>query len=101
MCSNLSEEYVKKKEAARELKRVKHLTAKQAARKKDNEMWEKNRMIRSGLWLVQVTIFIFLNTGSSAGDSDYLDPNFFPKSGIQSFTRADSIVKKALKNHDW
>ena len=42
----------------------------------------------------------FLNTGSSAGDSDYLDPNFFPKSGIQSFTRADSIVKKALKNHD-
>ena len=49
MCSNLSEEYVKKKEAARELKRVKHLTAKQAARKKDNEMWEKNRMIRSGL----------------------------------------------------
>merc|ERR1719295_994840 len=29
-------------------KKVKHLTAKQAARKKDNEMWEKNRMIRSG-----------------------------------------------------
>ena len=34
--------------AQQELKRVKHLTAKQAARKKDNEMWEKNRMIRSG-----------------------------------------------------
>jgi hypothetical protein len=46
--SNISEEYVRKKEAQRELKRVKHLTAKQAARKKDNEMWEKNRMIRSG-----------------------------------------------------
>ncbi len=39
---------MRKKEAQRELKRVKHLTAKQAARKKDNEMWEKNRMIRSG-----------------------------------------------------
>ena len=48
MFSNISEEYVRKKEAQRELKRVKHLTAKQAARKKDNEMWEKNRMIRSG-----------------------------------------------------
>ena len=39
--------------------------------------------------------FDFFNTGSSAGDSDYLDPNFFPKSGIQS-----SLVKKDFKNHD-
>jgi len=46
--SNISEEYTKRKEAQMEVKRVKHLTAKQAARKKDNEMWEKNRMIRSG-----------------------------------------------------
>merc|ERR1719430_1183987 len=46
--SNVSEEYTKRKEAQMEVKRVKHLTAKQAARKKDNEMWEKNRMIRSG-----------------------------------------------------
>jgi len=46
--SNVSEEYTKRKEAQMEFKRVKHLTAKQAARKKDNEMWEKNRMIRSG-----------------------------------------------------
>jgi len=46
--SNVSEEYTKLKEEQMEMKRVKHMTAKQAARKKDNEMWEKNRLIRSG-----------------------------------------------------
>ena len=46
--SNMSNEYVKNKEAQMEVKRVKHLTAKQAAWKKDNEKWEQNRMLRSG-----------------------------------------------------
>ena len=36
------------KEEAAEAKKVKRLTAKQAQRNKDNEMWEKNRMFRSG-----------------------------------------------------
>ena len=46
--SNMSNDYVKNKEAQMEVKRVKHLTAKQAAWKKDNEKWEQNRMLRSG-----------------------------------------------------
>ena len=35
-------------EEAAEAKKVKRLTAKQAQRNKDNEMWEKNRMFTSG-----------------------------------------------------
>jgi len=46
--SGISEEYTKRKEEALEIKRIKKMTAKQAQRHKDNEMWEKNRMIRSG-----------------------------------------------------
>ena len=46
--SNMSNDYVRNKEAQMEVKRVKHLTAKQAAWKKDNEKWEQNRMLRSG-----------------------------------------------------
>ena len=46
--ANMSNEYIKNKEAQAEVKRVKHLTAKQAAWKKDNEKWEQNRMLRSG-----------------------------------------------------
>ena len=46
--SNVSQEYTKRKEAQMEVKRVKHLTAKQQMWKKDNEKWEQNRMIRSG-----------------------------------------------------
>jgi CRISPR/Cas system-associated exonuclease Cas4 (RecB family) len=65
--SNISEEYVKKKEAQRELKRVKHLTAKQAARKKDNEMWEKNRMIRSGQVIYFIESKMKLNQGYGSG----------------------------------
>ena len=44
----MSAEYTRKKEEAAEAKKVKRLTAKQAQRNKDNEMWEKNRMFRSG-----------------------------------------------------
>ena len=46
--ANVSAEYTRKKEEAAEAKKVKRLTAKQAQRNKDNEMWEKNRMFRSG-----------------------------------------------------
>ena len=48
--SNVSNEYTKMKEQQNQerVQRVKHLTAKQAAKKKDNELWEKNLMIRSG-----------------------------------------------------
>ena len=48
--SGVSAEYTKKKEAELESKRDQkvRLTAKQAQRKKDNEMWEKNRMFTSG-----------------------------------------------------
>ena len=48
--SNVSKEYTEMKELKNEekVKRVKHLTAKQAAKKKDAELWEKNLMIRSG-----------------------------------------------------
>ena len=46
--SNMSSEYIRNKEVHQEAKKVKHLTAKQAAWKKDNEKWEQNRMLRSG-----------------------------------------------------
>eukprot|EP00096_Caligus_rogercresseyi_P009584 TRINITY_DN3278_c0_g2_i1.p1 TRINITY_DN3278_c0_g2~~TRINITY_DN3278_c0_g2_i1.p1 ORF type:complete len:1104 (+),score=332.56 TRINITY_DN3278_c0_g2_i1:64-3375(+) len=46
--SGISSEYTKKKEEQQELKRNRRITAKQAQRHKDNEMWEKNRMFRSG-----------------------------------------------------
>ena len=46
--SDISTEYIKEKEEAAEKKRIKHLTAWQADRKSDHEMWEKNRMLRSG-----------------------------------------------------
>ena len=46
--SNMSSEYIRNKEVQQEAKKVKHLTAKQAAWKKDNEKWEQNRMLRSG-----------------------------------------------------
>ncbi len=46
--AGVSAEYTKKKEEAMEAKKQRRLTAKQAQRNKDNEMWEKNRMFRSG-----------------------------------------------------
>ena len=46
--SGISEEYTKKKEEAMEQKKHRRMTAKQAQRNKDNELWEKNRMFRSG-----------------------------------------------------
>ena len=46
--SGISAEYTRKKEEQMEAKKVKRLTAKQAQRHKDNELWEKNRMFRSG-----------------------------------------------------
>ena len=46
--SGISEEYTKKKEEQMEQKKHRRLTAKQAQRHKDNELWEKNRMFRSG-----------------------------------------------------
>ena len=47
-CLIFSEEYTRKKEEALEQKKIQRMTAKQAQRKKDNEMWEKNRMFTSG-----------------------------------------------------
>lgn len=46
--SGISEEYTKKKEEQMESKQKRRMTAKQAQKNKDNEMWEKNRMFRSG-----------------------------------------------------
>ena len=46
--SGVSEEYTRKKEEAMEQKKVRRMTAKQAQRNKDNDMWEKNRMFGSG-----------------------------------------------------
>ncbi len=46
--AGVSAEYTAKKEQEAEEKKVKRMTAKQAQRHKDNEMWEKNRMFRSG-----------------------------------------------------
>ena len=46
--SGISEEYTKKKEEQMEAKQKRRMTAKQAQKNKDNEMWEKNRMFRSG-----------------------------------------------------
>ena len=46
--AGISAEYTKKKEEQMEQKKQKRLTAKQAQRHKDNELWEKNRMFRSG-----------------------------------------------------
>ena len=43
-----SAEYTRRKEEAMEQKKVRRMTAKQAQRNKDNEMWEKNRMFTSG-----------------------------------------------------
>ena len=46
--SAVSAEYTKKKEEAEQARRTKKMSAKQAQKNKDNEMWEKNRMFRSG-----------------------------------------------------
>jgi pre-mRNA-splicing factor ATP-dependent RNA helicase DHX38/PRP16 len=46
--AGISAEYTKKKEEQMEQKKHRKLTAKQAQRHKDNELWEKNRMFRSG-----------------------------------------------------
>ena len=46
--SGISEEYTKKKEEQMEAKQKRRMTAKQAQKNKDNEIWEKNRMFRSG-----------------------------------------------------
>ena len=46
--AGISAEYTKKKEEQMEQKKHRRLTAKQAQRHKDNELWEKNRMFRSG-----------------------------------------------------
>ena len=46
--SSISAEYTKKKEEQMEAKRKPRITAKQAQKNQDNEMWEKNRMFRSG-----------------------------------------------------
>ncbi|KAK3086642.1 hypothetical protein FSP39_021298 [Pinctada imbricata] len=47
--SNTSDEYTQKKEAEMEKKKKKKMTARQAQLQKDNELWETNRMIRSGV----------------------------------------------------
>lgn len=46
---NVSEEFTKKKESQLEERKVKRLTARQMQIKKDNEMWENNRLYRSGV----------------------------------------------------
>lgn len=47
--SGLSVEYTKKKEEAMELKKKKKMSAQQRQIHKDNEMWETNRMLTSGV----------------------------------------------------
>lgn len=46
---NDSSEYLKKREEANEAKRKKKMSAQQRQINKDNELWEKNRMITSGV----------------------------------------------------
>ncbi|CAH0389215.1 unnamed protein product [Bemisia tabaci] len=47
--SNLSEEYVKKKELQLEQRKKKRMSAQQRQISKDNELWERNRMLTSGV----------------------------------------------------
>ncbi|KAK9877983.1 hypothetical protein WA026_020197 [Henosepilachna vigintioctopunctata] len=53
--SNVSEEYTKKKEEQLELRKKKRMSAQQRQINKDNELWERNRMLTSGV--VQSTDF--------------------------------------------
>lgn len=46
---NVSEEYAQKKEEQLEQKKRKRVTAKQKQIQKDNELWERNRMLTSGV----------------------------------------------------
>ncbi|XP_067014242.2 pre-mRNA-splicing factor ATP-dependent RNA helicase PRP16 [Anabrus simplex] len=46
---NLSEEYTKKKEEQMEQKKRKRMSAQQRQINKDNELWERNRMLTSGV----------------------------------------------------
>lgn len=47
--ASVSEEFAKKKEKQLEERKTKRLTARQMQIKKDNEMWENNRLARSGV----------------------------------------------------
>ena len=47
--SDVSEEYVHQKEEQLEQKKKKRVSAKQKQIQKDNELWERNRMITSGV----------------------------------------------------
>lgn len=47
--ANESSEYLKKREEANEAKRKKKMSAQQRQINKDNELWEKNRMLTSGV----------------------------------------------------
>ncbi|XP_034946203.1 pre-mRNA-splicing factor ATP-dependent RNA helicase PRP16 [Chelonus insularis] len=47
--SNIPEDYTKKKEMELEAKRQKRLSAQQRQINKDNELWERNRMLTSGV----------------------------------------------------
>ncbi|XP_049807833.1 pre-mRNA-splicing factor ATP-dependent RNA helicase PRP16 [Schistocerca nitens] len=47
--SNLSEDYTKKKEEQLEQRKKKRLSAQQRQINKDNELWERNRMLTSGV----------------------------------------------------
>ncbi|XP_034251068.1 pre-mRNA-splicing factor ATP-dependent RNA helicase PRP16 [Thrips palmi] len=47
--SNLSEEYTKKKEEQLEQRKKKRMSAQQRQINKDNELWERNRMLTSGV----------------------------------------------------
>ncbi|KAK7867570.1 hypothetical protein R5R35_004320 [Gryllus longicercus] len=47
--SNLSEEYTKKKEEQLEQRKRKRMSAQQRQINKDNELWERNRMLTSGV----------------------------------------------------
>lgn len=47
--ADVSEEYTRKKEMELEAKRQKRLSAQQRQINKDNELWERNRMLTSGV----------------------------------------------------
>lgn len=47
--STVSDEYTKKKEEQLELRKKKRMSAQQRQINKDNELWERNRMITSGV----------------------------------------------------
>lgn len=49
--SGISEEYTKKKEEQIEQRKKKRLSAQQRQINKDNELWERNRMLTSGLYI--------------------------------------------------